>query len=1002
MANAFRHDPPRPDPAWVARTRLTERLARRFELRVLLVVAPAGYGKTAALAQALHATADADDRLDLWLQCEPGDADPDHLVGGILRSADLPATPGDATSVAEALLRYAPREVCLVLDDVHAVPAGSAGAALLDEIAELLPLNAHLVLSGRTRPSIRLARRQVAGEVEVLGRDDLEFDADEMDRLGADTEPDAARWPAWSSLARHHDRHGGAGAEYLREEIVPTLEPDDIATLTALSVLRYVDDRIVTAAAGRATSAAALLDDLPLVHHDGDGSFQLHDLWRQALVPPGPLPEVPASMVARVAEHQLEAGDAVGAAELFSIAGDSDGLRRAGVAMLALPLTGMAASEMRQVRDRCRELLPHDPITTMLDASIVMTGDERVSAARFLEAARLARETSAPQLESLAVQNAMNVQSILDPTGFPDELVERAEVLAAAGDDLAQLAAASMRAHRYRTDGDPERSAAELWTMVANRSPMAVMSQAFGYGDLGRPEEVTMPSGDDDPASTAARSGGQYLAQALWLRGEASPEIALELGSQLAVHADTQEVAHVQVSTNAVLALVAIAAGDHDAAQAFVDRAAAASNRTAAGHVRSFADLARAALVLVTRGESDAAPVLQQALLRTPMGNWPARPYLYSLPMVYVLTPSDRSVLDGCAFGPALTTALRAGQALVSIRDDGDPTAAAALPWHRPDLLRAHILPPHLAELGAAAASLGRPEVEAVLSVLPALRTNLEPVTRSRHELSATWARSRIALLPRRPPYELHVGLLGPTTLLRGTAPITDAAWARERVRELLAILALSGRASRHQIAERMWPDLPPDRAQANLRVNLHHLQGVLQPDRGEELPWFVPATGDGLGLVREGVRIDVEEFEQATASARRFDSAGRSTSAIGEYERAVELYRGGLLDDLQSAAWADPDRARLRSSAIAAMSRLGELVLARGEPERACVYAARALQIEPLHERAARLLAACLDAQDDRAGAARALATLIEALADHGLEPERSTLDQANRLGIR
>lgn len=969
----------------------------------MLVVAPAGYGKTAALAQALDASVDATDRLDLWLQCEPADADPEHLVGGILRSAGLPtATGGDASIVAEALLRYAPREVCLVVDDVHDLPPDSAGARVLDDLADRLPVNVHLVLSGRTRPALRLARRQLAGEVEMLGRDDLAFDPDEIDRIGADTVDDPnASWPAWSALGNDEHSPVAVGTDYLIQEVVADFDRELVDTLTALAMLRHVDDGVVDAATNGAIRATELLDGLPLVHHTGAGAFQFHDLWRQALAPDDVLTTAAAEALTRIAEHVLAEGDIVGAAELFALAGQPDGVRRCAIELLWQPLTGLAATQFRQLHAWCRRAIPDDPVTEMFDAALWRTGDERVSVAAFEQAAAHARALGDVDLESLALQNVMNMQSVLDPTDFPDDLLARIEELAVDHPTMIPMAA-SIRAHRFRVAGDPERSAAELWAMGSNRSPMAAIGQAFGYGDLGRPEDVPMPAVDDDPKLVAAQAGGQYVAQAIWLRGEVTPELALELGSGLAAHADAFQIAHVQVSTNAVLALVAVAAGDHDTAQRFVERAAAASNQTAAGHVRSFAEVARAALVTSSGDEAGAEAVLGSALRRTPIGNWPPRPYLYSLPMVYALMPETRSTIDGCRFGPALTTATRAAQALVALRDRQDPRPAADLPWHRADLLRAHLLPPHLAELAAAAASVGTSEVELLLGSIPSLRDHLVRVAGRSHQASAEWARQRIVALPRRPSYDLTIELLGPTSLWRGSVRVEDAAWLRrDRVRELLAVLALNGWMSRQRVASLMWPELAEDRALSNLRVNLHHLQSVLQPERDDELPWFVQVTGDGLELARSGVTVDLDEFERAAGEARRLDDAGRSTAAIEQYQSAVARYRGDLMEDVSSASWADADRARLRALAIASMGRLGELMLARGEPEEAATCAADLLRLEPINERGARLLASCLEAQDDRVGAARTLRSVMAALADEGLQPERQTLDQAGRLGV-
>ena len=65
--------------------------------------------------------------------------------------------------------------MCLLRDDVHEIPPGSPGAALLRGVTRSLPATAHLVLSGRETPDVPLARREATGEVIRIGGEDLAF-----------------------------------------------------------------------------------------------------------------------------------------------------------------------------------------------------------------------------------------------------------------------------------------------------------------------------------------------------------------------------------------------------------------------------------------------------------------------------------------------------------------------------------------------------------------------------------------------------------------------------------------------------------------------------------------------------------------------------------------------------------------------------------------------------------------------------------------------------------
>jgi DNA-binding SARP family transcriptional activator len=323
--------------------------------------------------------------------------------------------------------------------------------------------------------------------------------------------------------------------------------------------------------------------------------------------------------------------------------------------------------------------------------------------------------------------------------------------------------------------------------------------------------------------------------------------------------------------------------------------------------------------------------------------------------------------------------------------------------WARPDLLRAHVLPPLLAPLAAAAAAAGNSEVGPLLDRIPALRQHLVPVCTIGHAGTAAWARARIDTMPVRPPYDLHVGLLGAATLHRGATRVTDTTWTkRDRVQQLLAVVVLFGRLSRRRAGEVLWPNLPVDKAMANLRTNLSHLQRVLQPDRrAEQRPWFVVADGEVLVAAAQGILVDVHEFEAHVREAQRLDAAGRTTAAMDELRAACSLYRGDLLAEVADSEWADPDRRRLRTLALGATTRLAELCLARGEPEEASEAAVRALRWEPLHEPAGRCFAKTLAGQGDRAGAMRSILDLIERCRDEGLRCDPETLRLAASLGV-
>lgn len=185
--------------------------------------------------------------------------------------------------------------------------------------------------------------------------------------------------------------------------------------------------------------------------------------------------------------------------------------------------------------------------------------------------------------------------------------------------------------------------------------------------------------------------------------------------------------------------------------------------------------------------------------------------------------------------------------------------------------------------------------------------------------------------------------------------------------------------------------------------MNLSHLQRVVQPDRDRSMtPWFVRTEGDTIMIGEATMTDDVTAFEEACRAGRAFDDQARTGRAIESYQRAIDLYQGPYLQEWADAEWAEAERLRLHALANAARCRLGELLLARGEPEASADHAAAALRDEPLQERAACLLAHALVAQGDRATARRSIESLLDRLADHRLAPERTTEQLARRLGVQ
>ncbi len=188
---------PRTRPGFVVRPRLADRLAPAQGGELTLVCAPAGFGKTALLAD----WARRDPRPVAWLSLDDADNDPARfwrhaaaaldrvrpgvaqqvaalLQGGGLQPASFEAV---VTTLVNELAGVA-EEVVLVVDDYHLIQAPQVHQSL-EFLLEHLPAQLRLVLTSRADPPLPLARLRARGQLAELRERDLRFSPEEAAAL---------------------------------------------------------------------------------------------------------------------------------------------------------------------------------------------------------------------------------------------------------------------------------------------------------------------------------------------------------------------------------------------------------------------------------------------------------------------------------------------------------------------------------------------------------------------------------------------------------------------------------------------------------------------------------------------------------------------------------------------------------------------------------------------------------------------------------------------------
>jgi len=321
---------PGPRPEWVPRPELTDFLAASVTAKLILVDAPAGFGKTTLAAQ-WRASA-TERRPFAWVSLDPADNDPGRLWWHVVCAMQR-ACPGFAGEDILGALRVQVPEVTgtvlpflvnalaaleapavLVLDDYHVITERACHEQL-EFLLLHLPPQVQLVLTSRADPPLRLGRLRAAGQLLDIGADQLRLGATQVATLvhavsGVKLhDPDLADllartegWPAGVYLAAlslrgHPSPHSFIGqfsganrfiGDFLAEEVLGRQSAEVQQFLMRTSVLGRFCAPLAAAVSG-VGNAAEILDllereNLFIVPLDDTRRwFRYHHLFEQML-----------------------------------------------------------------------------------------------------------------------------------------------------------------------------------------------------------------------------------------------------------------------------------------------------------------------------------------------------------------------------------------------------------------------------------------------------------------------------------------------------------------------------------------------------------------------------------------------------------------------------------------------------------------------------------------------------------------------------------------------
>jgi len=289
---------PASQPAQVLRPRLTAHLDEGLARGLILVCAPAGYGKTVLLADWARRSGYP----VAWLSLDSGDNDPARFWRHAVAALDW-ARPGIGDRVAPLLGPPAPAsfqglvtalinelaaqsgdgEALLVLDDYHLIGSPQVHQSLAF-LLEHRPAGMCMLLASRSDPPLPLARLRARAQLTEVRAAELRFtpaEAGELLQHAASALPEAsvaaltARTEGWAaglqlaalSLRGHDDAVAFVAAftgshryvlDYLAEEVLEQQDAQLRTFLRETSVLERLSGPLCDAVTGREGSQALL------------------------------------------------------------------------------------------------------------------------------------------------------------------------------------------------------------------------------------------------------------------------------------------------------------------------------------------------------------------------------------------------------------------------------------------------------------------------------------------------------------------------------------------------------------------------------------------------------------------------------------------------------------------------------------------------------------------------------------------------------------------------
>ena len=941
----------------LARERVDSLLARIWQYRVGLVVAPAGSGKSTLLAGFASVT----DAPVAWYRAESWDAKTATLLTHLHSAftAALGPIPDGWDSVetaARALETWAGRRALLVIDDLHTLE-DSAAELTLERLIDYAPPSITFLMGSRALPGFNLSRLRVSGALLEIGSEDLRFRSWEVERLFRDfyrepLPPEelaelARRTEGWAAgLQLFHLATRGKSPqerrriltalgtrsrltrEYLTRNVLDQLPAELRWFLVRTCVLTRLSGPICDAFLER-TGSQQVLEELErrqifTYATDDRGGYRYHEVLRSHLeqVLMDELGEIQARAAYSKAAALLERSGAFPEAiQAYSRGEDWEAVDR---------LLHHQGGELLAGPDTWIDALP--PALLRQDPWLMLGSARRHRAeGRWREAIeayhRAERVFGSSDAGLLCALERKALAGWMEPAPMP-------------GTDWAGLL-------RKAVAHDPLAAKQQAGQLPEATGKLTIGVICLLAGQLDQARRLLSAAADSRDATAALATAAR-----LWT------------GVAALLSGDLQGVFDVEESAESAEAL-------------------------GLGWV---ARLARAALVLAHRpGSTLEADVLRAACERDG-DRWGSA--------LVALMTGWAALYDGENANPILEEATDAFHGL---------GAGVLEAWSRAllSLSLARAGAPEAREAALQAENLARYSGTPGARYFPYLAlAEIEPERAAEYRGLALAVQEECCLAPLAalapaPPAEnvIPIGIVRSTPSLSihcfGGFSIAihgrpvDLTAVKPRARAVLRLLAVhvGNPVHREVLQAAFWPDADADTGARNLHVAVSSLRSWLEPGVGRGGSSFLLREADAYRLALQlDADVDLVQFSRAVALGRVARLRGELEAAIGHFHQALELYAGELLPEDGPAEWVIEPRERFRAAALEAAQGLAELLLKRGDPEASASACATGLWVDRLHDPLWKLLIEARERAGDPVAASRARRDYARVLEELGL----------------